>query len=68
MTQIGMESHHRVANDITPLKSFRAWVGPQCERIGETLALRNDVRFLTFLKPELDAKVEAKLLNDHHNS
>ena len=50
MTWMGMESH-RVVDDITypPLRSFRAGVDSQCERIGEALmqAPRNDIRLLT---------------------
>ena len=42
----------------------------QCERAGEPLfrALRNDVRLLILLRPELDAEVELELLDDRTNS
>ncbi|KIJ94404.1 hypothetical protein K443DRAFT_110450, partial [Laccaria amethystina LaAM-08-1] len=47
-----------------------AWVDSQCERTREALvqALRNDVRFLTLLKSNVDADVESELLDDCHNS
>ena len=54
---------------LLPLRSFRAWVDSQCERIAESLvqALRDDVRLLTILKPDVDADVKLELLDDCHN-
>ncbi|KIJ90212.1 hypothetical protein K443DRAFT_15416 [Laccaria amethystina LaAM-08-1] len=45
-------------------------VDSPCERTGKALiqALRDDVRLLTLLKPELDAEVELELLDDRTNS
>ncbi|EDQ99045.1 very hypothetical proline-rich protein [Laccaria bicolor S238N-H82] len=65
MTWMGMESHCRLADDITPSdRSLRAGVDSQCERTGEAGALRDDIRLLTFLDSEIDAEVELQLLDD----
>jgi hypothetical protein len=55
---------------LSDLFFFRAGVDSQCERTGEALiqALRDDVRLLTLLKPELDAEDELELLDDRTNS
>ena len=55
----GMESNHRPLSDLFELGWFRSANGLE--------ALRDDVRLLTLLKPELDVEVELKHLEDHHN-
>ena len=69
MSRMGMESPSR-SRWYYLIRSFRVGVYSQCERAGEPLirALRNDVRFLILLRPELDAEVELELLDDRTNS
>jgi hypothetical protein len=47
-----------------------AGVDSQCERTEEALiqALRDDIRLLTLLQPDVDAGVELELLDDRYKS
>ena len=62
MTRMGLESHLRVADDIIPTSSSLGGFAMRTD--GETLiqALRDDVRRLTLLKPNIDIDVESELL------
>ena len=55
---------------LLPLRSLRGGADSQRGRTGEALlqALRDNIRLLTLLKPELDSEIELELLDDRRNS
>ena len=71
MTQMGMESHHRVVDDIAPSQispSLGRFAVRTARRSSDPSTARRHPTFLTFLKPDVDADVEFELLDDRHNS